>query len=87
MGRALGLQRRLEAEHPHGLTDADCDSLFTNDKPTIFAFDAYPWLIHRLTYGRTNHKNLHVRGDKELTSIRTRLWRQHHGQQAPPVEA
>lgn len=52
-------------EHPHGLTDADFDSLFTTDKPLIFAFHGYPWLIHRLTYRRTNHKNLHVRGYKE----------------------
>jgi xylulose-5-phosphate/fructose-6-phosphate phosphoketolase len=52
-------------EHPHGLSDADFDSLFTTDKPIIFAFHGYPWLIHRLTYRRTNHKNLHVRGYKE----------------------
>jgi xylulose-5-phosphate/fructose-6-phosphate phosphoketolase len=52
-------------EHPHGLTDADFDVLFTKDKPIIFAFHGYPWLIHRLTYRRTNHKNLHVRGYKE----------------------
>jgi len=52
-------------EHPHGLSDADFDALFTRDKPIIFAFHGYPWLIHRLTYRRTNHKNLHVRGYKE----------------------
>src|SRR5262244_818860 len=52
-------------EHPHGLTDRDFDSLFTQEKPIIFAFHGYPWLIHRLTYRRTNHKNLHVRGYKE----------------------
>jgi xylulose-5-phosphate/fructose-6-phosphate phosphoketolase len=52
-------------EHPHGLSDKDFDSLFTTDKPIIFAFHGYPWLIHRLTYRRTNHKNLHVRGYKE----------------------
>ena len=52
-------------EHPHGLTDPDFDVLFTKDKPIIFAFHGYPWLIHRLTYRRTNHKNLHVRGYKE----------------------
>lgn len=52
-------------EHPHGLTDHEFDSLFTADKPIIFAFHGYPWLIHRLTYRRTNHKNLHVRGYKE----------------------
>jgi xylulose-5-phosphate/fructose-6-phosphate phosphoketolase len=52
-------------EHPHGLSDADFDVLFTKDKPVIFAFHGYPWLIHRLTYRRTNHKNIHVRGYKE----------------------
>jgi xylulose-5-phosphate/fructose-6-phosphate phosphoketolase len=54
-----------QSEHPHGLTDADFDSLFTTDKPVIFAYHGYPWLIHRLTYRRTNHANLHVRGYKE----------------------
>ena len=53
------------SEHPHGLSDKDFDSLFTTDKPVIFAFHGYPWLIHRLTYRRTNHRNLHVRGYKE----------------------
>ncbi|MFZ3014182.1 MAG: phosphoketolase family protein [Nitrospira sp.] len=53
------------AEHPNGLSDKDFDALFTTDKPIIFAFHGYPWLIHRLTYRRTNHKNLHVRGYKE----------------------
>ena len=52
-------------EHPNGLSDRDFDALFTTDKPIIFAFHGYPWLIHRLTYRRTNHKNLHVRGYKE----------------------
>jgi xylulose-5-phosphate/fructose-6-phosphate phosphoketolase len=52
-------------EHPHGLSDRDFDSLFTVDKPVIFAYHGYPWLIHRLTYRRTNHDNLHVRGYKE----------------------
>jgi len=52
-------------EHPHGLTDREFDALFTTDKPIIFAFHGYPWLIHRLTYRRTNHPNLHVRGYKE----------------------
>lgn len=52
-------------EHPHGLSDADFDSLFTTDRPVIFAYHGYPWLIHRLTYRRTNHDNLHVRGYKE----------------------
>jgi xylulose-5-phosphate/fructose-6-phosphate phosphoketolase len=53
------------SEHPHGLSDKDFDSLFTRDKPIIFAFHGYPWLIHRLAYRRTNHPNLHVRGYKE----------------------
>jgi xylulose-5-phosphate/fructose-6-phosphate phosphoketolase len=52
-------------EHPHGLPDTDFDALFTRDKPIIFAFHGYPWLIHRLTYRRANHHNLHVRGYKE----------------------
>ncbi|MDP2604965.1 MAG: phosphoketolase family protein [Deltaproteobacteria bacterium] len=54
-----------QSEHPHGLSDKEFDSLFTTDKPIIFAFHGYPWLIHRLTYRRTNHNNLHVRGFKE----------------------
>jgi xylulose-5-phosphate/fructose-6-phosphate phosphoketolase len=54
-----------ESEHPHGLSDRDFDALFTKDKPIVFAYHGYPWLIHRLTYRRTNHKNLHVRGYKE----------------------
>ena len=54
-----------EREHPHGLPDREFDSLFTTDKPIIFAYHGYPWLIHRLTYRRTNHANLHVRGYKE----------------------
>lgn len=53
------------SEHPHGLSDKEFDTLFTTDKPIIFAFHGYPWLIHRLTYRRTNHKNIHVRGYKE----------------------
>ena len=53
------------SEHPHGLSDQDFDALFTKDKPIVFAFHGYPWLIHRLTYRRTNHRNLHVRGYKE----------------------
>jgi xylulose-5-phosphate/fructose-6-phosphate phosphoketolase len=52
-------------EHPHGLSDREFDGLFTTDKPIIFAYHGYPWLIHRLTYRRANHKNLHVRGYKE----------------------
>jgi xylulose-5-phosphate/fructose-6-phosphate phosphoketolase len=59
------------SEHPHGLSDADFDALFTADKPVIFAFHAYPWLIHRLTYRRTNHGNIHVRGYKEEGTIST----------------
>jgi xylulose-5-phosphate/fructose-6-phosphate phosphoketolase len=54
-----------ESEHPHGLSDAEFDSLFTKDRPIVFAYHGYPWLIHRLTYRRTNHNNLHVRGYKE----------------------
>ncbi|MCX5670387.1 MAG: phosphoketolase family protein [Planctomycetota bacterium] len=54
-----------QSEHPHGLSDQDFDALFTKDKPIIFAYHGYPWLIHRLTYRRTNHDNLHVRGYKE----------------------
>ncbi|MCA9467493.1 MAG: phosphoketolase family protein, partial [Nitrospira sp.] len=54
-----------QSEHPNGLSDKEFDTIFTTDKPIIFAFHGYPWLIHRLTYRRTNHKNLHVRGYKE----------------------
>ena len=61
------------SEHPHGLSDRDFDSLFTVDKPIIFNFHGYPYLIHRLTYRRTNHYNLHVRGYKEKGSINTPL--------------
>ncbi|HEY7118801.1 MAG TPA: phosphoketolase family protein [Tepidisphaeraceae bacterium] len=60
-------------EHPHGLSDRDFDSLFTVDRPVIFNFHGYPWLIHRMTYRRTNHKNLHVRGYKEKGNINTPL--------------
>ncbi len=60
-------------EHPHGLNDRDFDSLFTTDKPVIFNFHAYPWLIHRLAYRRTNHANFHVRGYKEKGNINTPL--------------
>jgi xylulose-5-phosphate/fructose-6-phosphate phosphoketolase len=52
-------------EHPHGLPDREFDALFTTDRPVIFAFHGYPWLIHRLAYRRTNHDNLHVRGYTE----------------------
>jgi xylulose-5-phosphate/fructose-6-phosphate phosphoketolase len=54
-----------KSEHPHGLSDQEFDNIFTTDKPIIFAYHGYPWLIHRLAYRRTNHKNLHVRGYKE----------------------
>jgi xylulose-5-phosphate/fructose-6-phosphate phosphoketolase len=62
-----------DTEHPHGLTDKDFDSLFTRDKPVIFNFHGYPWLVHRLAYRRTNHKNIHVRGYKEKGNINTPL--------------
>ncbi|HYE36867.1 phosphoketolase family protein [Methylocaldum sp.] len=61
------------SEHPHGLSDRDFDSLFTLDKPIIFNFHGYPWLIHRLAYRRANHQNLHVRGYKEKGNINTPL--------------
>ncbi|MCG9893243.1 MAG: phosphoketolase family protein [Thermosynechococcaceae cyanobacterium MS004] len=67
------LRLQPETEHPHGLSDRDFDSLFTLDKPIIFNFHGYPWLIHRLTYRRTNHGNLHVRGYKEKGNINTPL--------------
>jgi len=64
-----------QAEHPNGLSHKDFDTLFTTDKPIIFAYHGYPWLIHRLTYRRTNHKNLHVRGYKEEgTTTRSTWW-------------
>ncbi len=62
-----------DTAHPHGLSDRDFDSLFTTDKPIIFNFHGYPWLIHRLAYRRTNHANLHVRGYKEKGNINTPL--------------
>jgi Phosphoketolase len=58
-------------EHPHGLSDQEFDALFTKDKPIVFAFHGYPWLVHRLTYRRTNHENMHVRGYKEEGTITT----------------
>jgi xylulose-5-phosphate/fructose-6-phosphate phosphoketolase len=58
-------------EHPHGLSDQDFDALFTKDKPIVFAFHGYPWLVHRLTYRRNNHENMHVRGYKEEGTITT----------------
>jgi xylulose-5-phosphate/fructose-6-phosphate phosphoketolase len=60
-----------DTEHPHGFSDREFDALFTPDKPVIFNFHAYPWLIHRLTYRRTNHDNIHVRGYKEKGNINT----------------
>ncbi len=60
-----------QSEHPHGLSEAEFDALFTRNKPVIFAFHGYPWLIHRLTYRRTNHDNIHVRGYKEEGTITT----------------
>ncbi|HKV55053.1 MAG TPA: phosphoketolase family protein [Candidatus Binataceae bacterium] len=62
-----------QTEHPHGLSDPEFDSLFTKDKPVIFNFHGYPWLIHKLAYRRANHANLHVRGYKEMGSINTHL--------------
>ncbi len=62
-----------QSEHPHGLSDWDFDSLFTKNKPIIFNFHGYPWLIHRLAYRRTNHENMHVRGYKEKGNINTPL--------------
>jgi xylulose-5-phosphate/fructose-6-phosphate phosphoketolase len=62
-----------DSEHPHGLSDRDFDSLFTVDKPIVFNFHGYPWLIHKLAYRRRNHSNLHVRGYKEFGSINTPL--------------
>ena len=62
-----------DTEHPHGLSDRDFDSLFTQDKPVIFNFHGYPWLIHKFTYRRTNHANIHVRGYKEKGNINTPL--------------
>src|SRR6202011_1104104 len=72
VGNVVDLMKlQPHTEHPHGLSDVDFDSLFTVDKPVIFAFHAYPWLIHRLTYRRTNHANLHVRGYKEQGTTTT----------------
>jgi xylulose-5-phosphate/fructose-6-phosphate phosphoketolase len=56
------MKLQTPSEHPHGLPDSEFDALFTTDKPVVFAFHGYPWLIHRLTYRRKNHNNLHVRG-------------------------
>ena len=64
---------RPDAEHSLGLSDRDFDSLFTEDKPFIFNFHGYPWVIHKFTYRRTNHPNIHVRGYKEKGNINTPL--------------
>ena len=60
-----------DSEHPHGLSDREFDTLFTTDRPIVFAYHGYPWLIHRLAYRRTNHANLHVRGYKEEGTVTT----------------
>jgi xylulose-5-phosphate/fructose-6-phosphate phosphoketolase len=60
-----------DSEHPHGLPDNEFDALFTSDKPVIFAYHGYPWLIHRLTYSRANHHHMHVRGFKERGTTTT----------------
>ncbi|QDK83647.1 phosphoketolase family protein [Spirosoma sp. KCTC 42546] len=65
------LKLERQTEHPHGLSDADFDALFTKNKPVIFAFHGYPWLVHRLTYNRANNSNMHVRGYKEEGTITT----------------
>ena len=62
-----------DSEHPHGMSDRDFETLFTPDRPVIFNFHGYPWLIHRLTYRRSNHANFHVRGYKEQGNINTPL--------------
>ncbi|SES40201.1 phosphoketolase family protein [Actinokineospora terrae] len=68
----VDLMRLLpDTEHPHGMADAEFDSLFTRDRPVVFAYHGYPWLIHRLTYRRANHHNLHVRGYKERGTTTT----------------
>jgi xylulose-5-phosphate/fructose-6-phosphate phosphoketolase len=65
------MRLQQDTEHPHGMPDAEFDALFTDDRPIIFAFHGYPWLIHRLTYRRRNHGNLHVRGYKEEGTVTT----------------
>ena len=65
------MRLQQETEHPHGMPDREFDALFTHDKPIIFAFHGYPWLIHRLAYRRHNHPNLHVRGYKEEGTVTT----------------
>jgi xylulose-5-phosphate/fructose-6-phosphate phosphoketolase len=65
------MRLQQETEHPHGMPDREFDALFTEDRPIIFAFHGYPWLIHRLAYRRKNHPNLHVRGYKEEGTVTT----------------
>ena len=65
------MKLQSQSEHPHGMSDTAFDDLFTKDKPVIFAFHGYPWLVHRLTYRRTNHHNIHVHGYKEEGTITT----------------
>ena len=67
------LRLQPQSEHPHGLADRDFDLLFSVDKPIIFNFHGYPWLIHRLAYSRTNHHNMHVHGYREEGNINTPL--------------
>jgi xylulose-5-phosphate/fructose-6-phosphate phosphoketolase len=67
------LRLQPQTDHPHGLSDRDFDLLFTVDKPIIFNFHGYPWLVHRLTYSRNNHPNLHVHGYLEHGNINTPL--------------
>jgi xylulose-5-phosphate/fructose-6-phosphate phosphoketolase len=67
------LKLQPSSEHPHGLSDSDFDLLFTTDRPVLFNFHGYPWLIHRLAYRRRNHHNIHVRGYKEHGNINTPL--------------
>ena len=65
------MRLQQDTEHPHGMPDHEFDALFTVDRPVIFAYHGYPWLIHRLTYRRTNHANIHVRGYKEEGTVTT----------------
>ena len=65
------LKLQHHTDHPHGLTDADYNALFTADKPVIFAFHGYPWLVHRLTYNRANNPHMHVHGYREEGTITT----------------
>jgi len=65
------MRLQQDTEHPHGMPDHEFDALFTTDRPVIFAYHGYPWLIHRLTYRRSNHTNIHVRGYKEEGTVTT----------------